>query len=203
MKKLIFLFLLISCYSFGQSKIETIKYTDIKLKYKSIDSKEESKISTILFNKINEYRISKGLKPLQYDTIAVKESKHHSEYVRILVDKSGRISHYEDSTKFSTPDNRYKFYGGYKYKSTCEVIAFGGCNAKETDSLKYEKLAKTILELWKNSAPHNKILLKTDVYFGGGYINIRVMEQGIKGIKHYEMVATFCLVDDGVIKVVE
>ena len=41
----------------------------------------QTKLDTLLFNKINEYRKSKHLKVFIWDTNAYKASKHHTEYL--------------------------------------------------------------------------------------------------------------------------
>lgn len=191
--KLIFLFLFLSLTTFSQTKLDTI-----------------------LFNKVNEYRVSKHLKELKWDISSYKATQHHTLYLvvnnynspknllklikkdrfsttSIILQPLIKYPHQEDSTIFNSPSDRYKHYGGH-YEYIGEVIAVINKNLNDSDSLKFEKLSIEILNGWKNSPEHNEILLTSNVTKGGCSTIIETMEQGIKGNKIYFTSSTFIVV---------
>jgi len=62
---------------------------------------------TMLFNKINAYRDSLGLKKLVWDASAYKMASHHSKYITIINStpyKKGIVCHSEDIDNIDIPD---------------------------------------------------------------------------------------------------
>jgi len=144
------------------------------------ESRFVSKLDSILFNKINEYRVSKNLKELKWDSIAQKESKHHDIYLENTLKTRGTIGHSEDSPIFESSNDRYKYYGGNGW--TLEVVMFSTYVLKNGE---YDRLATFILDCWKKSDGHNKAILKSSANYGGGCTLI----------KDNIVISTFCLVE--------
>lgn len=194
MKLLFALFLMISFSGFGQTKLDSI-----------------------LFNKINEYRVSKHLKTLKWDTCAYKATKRHTEYLvknefysgKRFLDavKSAPLSetqvpvkptlvypHREEDPNFATLGNRYDYYGG-KCMIAGEVIGGNMTCCNDNDPSKNDKLATEILNGWKNSPAHDKILTDPSYTRGCGSVSVEILEQGMKGRKCYYTTSTFLIVD--------
>ena len=196
MKKLIVLFLFISICGFGQTKLDSI-----------------------LFNKINEYRKSKHLKTLKWDTCGYKATKHHTLYLvkncyncpkryldeinklpkdfigTITIKIKGTVSaHEEDSIQFSHSIDRYKYYGGKNNWTIGEVVTGVNRKIKDGDDKIYEYLATDILNSWKNSPGHNTILLYPDMKYGGCSNIIESTDSGIKGYTDYFVTSTFVII---------
>jgi uncharacterized protein YkwD len=173
----------------------------------------QTKFDTILFNKINEYRISKNLNVLKWDTIAYKASEHHTKYIVVedfysfkkiksefkntskdTIFIKFKTSPHNEKAPFYSPSDRYKYYGGKKYESAGEVIAWYCENIKNKDSLKYEKLAIGILELWKKSTLHNKIILDPNATKGCGSTIIEVYDGFLNTFKLYFTTSSFIVI---------
>ncbi len=153
MKKILFIcFLFVNSLAFSQSEMCDV-FTGPQF--------SSSKLDSILFDKINKYRVSKRLKKLVFDTYAVKASNHHSKYQYNKCD----VTHGEDTLK--RPGDRYKYYGG-NTTNVAEVVVGSVCYVKEGDPLYLEKIADSILNMWKKSPPHNAALLDKTATCGGG-----------------------------------
>ena len=155
----------------------------------SLVASGQTSLDTMLFNKINEYRVSKKLKEIKWDTIGYKAARHHSQYLN----GKNFISHYEDSASYKDMDNRYEYFGG-KTDRLSEIIALGCLNIHDNEPCRWDKLADEILNLWKKSPPHNRILLDPTNSSGGGSNAFTIREQGIMGIKNYVVISTFVFI---------
>jgi hypothetical protein len=110
----------------------------------SIAASAQTSLDSALFNKINEYRLSKKLKMIKWDTTSYKAARHHSQYPQ----GKNFISHYEDSAAYEDMDNRYEYFGG-KTDRLSEIIALDCLNIHDDDPCRLDKLAAEILNLWK------------------------------------------------------
>ena len=155
----------------------------------SIAACAQTSLDSALFNKINEYRVSRKLKKITWDTTGYKAARHHSLYLK----GKDFISHYEDSTVYKSMDNRYEYFGG-KTDRLSEIIALGCLNIHDNDPCRWDKLADEILNLWKKSFPHNRIILDPANTSGGGSNAYTIREQGIRGIKNYVIISTFVFI---------
>ena len=106
---------------------------------------------------------------------------------KYLVGK-GFISHTQD--KLTNPSDRYKFFGGDKYASVGENVLSYNLNIKDND-MPLDKISTELVDLWKNSPGHNKILLSKEYKFAGVSCVTRSIETGIKGWENIEIVSTF------------
>ena len=189
----------------------------------SVTVMAQTKLDTILFNKINEYRVSKGLNELKWDLSGYRAVDHHTIYLvyhsynspsrylkaveqlkkeigngtgtkSLVIPCALEYPHQEDSVVFCHFYDRYKYYGGRNEIRGGEVIAGTNRSIKDGDSLVYEKLAVDILEAWKHSPGHNSILLTPKALYGAGSTAVEVLDQGIKGYKLYFTTSTFIVI---------
>jgi len=151
------------------------------------------KIDTLLFNRINKYRSENNLRKITWDSIASKESKHHNIYLKNRCVKKCVIviGHGEDSSLFEHPSNRYVYYGGKDENWSGEIIAYYFTNTKDDGKVLYDKIAYELLDEWKKSPAHNKIILTPDQKAGGCNVLI-LMKPNIMGYTFYYVMATFC-----------
>lgn len=192
--KLLILFLFLSVFGFGQTKLDTL-----------------------LFNKINEYRKSKHLKVFIWDTNAYKASKHHTEYLfdkqwysgkrfieaakaaplnskeeKIYLKSTVPYPHFEEENSvFYSCSDRYEYFSKKKHINSAEVIAGVMECFHDSVNSKYEKLAILTLNAWKGSPEHNAILIDPKYTKGCGSNSIEIVEQGIKNRKCYYVTSTF------------
>lgn len=169
----------------------------------------QTKLDTLVFNKVNEYRIANGLNKIKWDTAAYKASKYHSNYLESLSAKNNYTvvitGHSEKSKGFEDASNRFvKFNGKVKPINggvwLGEIVQTNAKNYKDNDSLKLAKLATEIVEDWKQSPEHNKIMLTSGYNFGGVSCKVVTQLVGIKGLTNYKVWSTFVFVDRSKIK---
>ena len=98
----------------------------------------QTSLDFLLFEKINEYRNSKGLESWVWDQDVWEASYGHNQYLMEL----GRCSHYQEGS-----DSTYT--GGDRYND-------------ETD----EEQSKKILLQWINSSSHHETLLSPRTKYG-------------------------------------
>ena len=138
----------------------------------------QSKLDSLVFEKINQYRSSKSIPVIKWDSDIWKASNHHASYLRKLNGKFIlKISHYEkidlDSIKtLNNPNDRISFYTEFKGGSEC-------VNSTATNRLKnndINRVAYEILDSWKKSPPHNKGILDKDLKFGAICVNYTIIK---------------------------
>ena len=147
----------------------------------------QTKIDSILFDKINKYRISKNLNELKWDTISYKSSNLHTLYLQ----NKNISSHYEDSQQLKTPSDRFKYFGGKN--NVNEIITGVYKNYIDNELLIYDKLMNITLDNWIKSKPHNDILTNPSLKYGGCSTTVLISEQGIKNCKNYSTISVFIL----------
>lgn len=136
----------------------------------SVNCLAQTKLDSLVFEKINEYRISKGLNALAFDVSIWKAANLHSNYLSNINKDIYKtiIGHHEDTLK--TADTRLAKYSKIRcHASECVV----GVNlikiysqAKNNNDFN-DKAATLILNAWIASKPHNAILLDPIAKFGG------------------------------------
>jgi uncharacterized protein YkwD len=150
----------------------------------------QTKLDSLVFEKVNQYRIENGLKEFKFDSVCFKASKHHTSY---LV-KTGRVGHSEDSLK--EPKDRMKVFDKKnKWTIICEVaLSTKPRNIKDIDIDINEKLATDVVNGWKSSKDHNNILLDKNCSFSGVSCFIIKRPFGINGINNYRVISTMLIV---------
>lgn len=158
----------------------------------------QTKLDTLVFNKINEYRVSKGLNKLLWDTIAFKASKCHSDYLEGLAAKTNyktiTTGHSESTKGLEHSWNRYAYFGGV-FKSVGEIVLTNSLNFKDNDASKLTKLVDILVKQWKDSPEHNKIMITSNYNFGGVSCKVVTKSVGLKGFTNYQIWSTFVFVD--------
>ena len=113
-----------------------------------------------IINEINKYRLENGLKELTYDVRADSSAKYHSTYLA----KLGMVCHLEDieidgSNLLHDIDDRMAKYGVTKYWVIGENVA----GVFDTSNLCIDTLVHKVIQGWKDSPGHNKIMLNKDI----------------------------------------
>jgi uncharacterized protein YkwD len=156
----------------------------------------QTKLDSLVFTKVNQYRIEKGLKEVKFDTATFKAAKHHTSYLyrkNLDIWPNSISGHTEDTLVDFT--NRYEFYAPKKrYLHIAEVALSISKNYKVDDTTILEKMSTEIIEGWKSSPKHNKILLTGDFVFAGVNCQYFSNPTGIKSSLNYRIVGTMLFV---------
>jgi uncharacterized protein YkwD len=108
---------------------------------------------------VNEYRVENHLCPFTWDTIMFKVAVNQSNYMS----STGHLNHNQlkmDSTKFKVAPNFGTKFTSQGVNFNCTV--YENCGVVfNTDKLSNDAIAKDIVEAWKKSPPHNKLLLNS------------------------------------------
>ncbi len=153
----------------------------------------DHKLDSILFVKINEYRISKGVKALIWDSASYEATKHHSLYLfKINTDIEKTICTHTQRLDvgikiLETPKDRYMYFGGKSVNSVGECAA-GGVVVYVLDL--HEEMSIEILDQWKKSPPHNLGLLDSTSEFGSVASSLREVGN-FRNRKGYMSYSTF------------
>jgi uncharacterized protein YkwD len=166
----------------------------------TIGQNSDYKLDSTLFVKINEYRISKGVNTLVWDTVAYKAAQHHAIYLYKLNEKDVTKSictHVEKEDVgvkiLKNPEDRYNYY---KSKNQKEPQYVGECAANSVTYVKsniYEEVANSILKQWQNSPQHNTGLLSQKDY--GSVSSVFKKEQGFRNTTVVESYSSFILIE--------
>lgn len=155
----------------------------------------QSKLDSLVFDKVNQYRKSNNLQELKWDSICFKASRHHTSYLyrkNINIWPKSICGHSEDTLK--THSDRYNFYSNNKrFIHMGEVAQVISKNYMIDDSDYLNKMANSILEAWKSSPKHNQILLKSDFVFGGVNCQYFTKPTGIITSVNYRIISTMLL----------
>jgi uncharacterized protein YkwD len=159
----------------------------------------QSKLDTLVFNKINEYRKSLKLKPVEWDNVCYKAATHHSNYLvrkNLSVWPSTFCGHNEDTLKSAsdrwTKYSKRKLIGGIG--EICQTVPR---NIKNVDSnTYYNKMAETILDNWKNSPKHNAIMIDPSYKKFGVSCKYFTKPNGFTNSKMYVFVPTGVFVEE-------
>ena len=116
----------------------------------------QANLEKILFEKICDYRYSKGLSCWTWDDDIWYVSDTHNDY---QIDE-GEIGHYESDYDKGSVGRRYTYYNiEWNYAGeNCAVV-----NSYDKSE---EEIASTILANWIKSPPHLKLLLSKQGKFG-------------------------------------
>lgn len=117
----------------------------------------QSSLDSLVFKKINQYRLTLRLSELQWSDTIYNGSKHHTDYLYTYNnnDFSGKImtGHDEDVCFADIEKETFETqHFKYHFNEECVTIFFGKMAMKE------EVLANWIVRRWEYSPLHNKIL---------------------------------------------
>ena len=148
-------------------------------------SYSQTKLDSLILNEINDYRLSKGIERVDFDTIAFKCASLQSDTMLV----KGYVGH-NNYGEFKTLPDRFKFFGGdirnYKIAEVCNFISI---NVKN-DSTYLQKIALKVVNSWKGSEEHNRKLLNPEYNFIGVSSKIEAISVGIKNHTHYQVYST-------------
>ena len=147
----------------------------------------QSKLDSLVLVKVNEYRISKGLTKVQFDTVSYKAADNQASF---LFKNDSIIGHNQNNIGFETPGKRYIYFGGNEHASTAEVCNVVNTNLKVDNNDYLNNLAKLIVDAWKNSFEHNKILIDSKYKFAGVSTKVTTTNTGVKNWTHYDIKST-------------
>jgi uncharacterized protein YkwD len=154
----------------------------------------QTKLDSLVLVKVNEYRISKGLTKVQFDTVSFLAADNQASY---LFKNDSVVGHSQKNTGFETPNKRYIYFGGNEHASTAEVCnGVPNLNIKDSDTMRLDKIATAIVESWKKSPDHNKILITAKYKFAGVGTKVKTSKSGFvdkvtkEPLIHYKIKAT-------------
>ena len=109
----------------------------------------QTKLDYLVLEKINEYRVEKGLNQVMWSDKSYKVSKYHNDY-QFRVEKATHFG----VGNMKTPSDRFKFYNIPFIRMGENIL----CTYVD-EGTTMDDLATRIFNRWKNSPPHNKTLL--------------------------------------------
>ena len=127
----------------------------------------------LIFEKVNEYRVANGCKPLKYDTIIYKVAKDHNDFLKNKTQLTHdqptpgkrtiqeRLLHYLDVEKYSIGENiarTFVLIPTYNYDKK-------GKTAISTAKT-YNEAATYMLNTWMQSKYHNENILNKKYTLG-------------------------------------
>ncbi len=163
------------------------KFISILFLLLSVSVFAQSKLDSLVLVKVNEYRTSLGLNKIQFDTISFLAANNQASY---LFKNDSIVGHDQKNIGFETPGKRYIYFGGNKNASTAEVCNNVNTNLKVNNNTYLNNLAKLIVDAWKNSFEHNKILIDSKYKFAGVSTKVTTTNTGVKNWTHYDIKST-------------
>ena len=148
--------------------------------------------------------MSLGLCSLKWDTIAYKAAYHHSVYldrVNTNLDSIYIMGHSEDSAIFNSPSDRYRYYGG-RVCGVSECALLNQFGVRDDDSLALDKIAQSMVDVWKKSKKHNDIMIKPTLTSGAiSCFGNRVSRCQFQGRRIHSYFATFVFLSPMVVTI--
>jgi uncharacterized protein YkwD len=147
----------------------------------------QTKLDSLVLVKVNEYRTSKGLTKVDFDTVSFLSADNQANY---LFKNDSIVGHSQKNTGFETPNKRYIYFGGNERSSTAEVCNSVNTNLKVNNDMYLDNLANLIVDAWKSSFEHNKILIDPKYKFAGVSTKSIIISTGVKNWTHYDIKST-------------
>jgi uncharacterized protein YkwD len=163
------------------------KIISILLLFLSVSAFAQTKLDSLVLVKVNEYRTSKGLNKAQFDIISYKAAENQASY---LYKHDSIVGHDQNNIGLETPGKRYIYFGGNENASIAEVCNAVDTNLRVDNDVYLDNLAKLILDAWKGSFEHNKILIDPKYKFAGVSTKIKDSSTGVKNWTHYDIKST-------------
>jgi uncharacterized protein YkwD len=160
--------------------------TTILLFLFSLSLLAQTSIDSLVLIKVNQYRNSKGLESVIFSDVNFKSASHHTNYMV----KNSVITHSEDT--LVDPSDRLKFYG-CTFTNFGENILLTNKNFKSNDPEMNDKIATEIVNIWKKSPGHNKILLDKRFRYIGTSTALETRSVNIKNWLNVTVVSTLVM----------
>lgn len=125
----------------------------------TITSYGQTKLDSLIFDMVNEYRVSNGLTAWVWDDNTFLIAEKHNEYQVKISDISHKeLQDVEDHKEVSRLAHRFDvvFTNWMRCGENIAVV--------NTLDLSVEEIAATTLEMWIASPPHNRTLLQPTKY---------------------------------------
>ena len=163
------------------------KLITILFLFTSVTLFAQTKLDSLVLVKVNDYRTSKGLDKVEFDNICYKSAENQASY---LFKNDRIVGHDQNNIGFENPGKRYIYFGGNEHASTAEVCNVVNTNLKVDNDDYLNNLAKLIVDAWKNSFEHNKILIDNKYKFAGVSTKVTTTNTGVKNWTHYDIKST-------------
>ncbi|MDG1476655.1 MAG: CAP domain-containing protein [Vicingaceae bacterium] len=139
----------------------------------------QTSIDSSLFRLINEYRQQNSIKELTWSDNLFRMAEHHSRYLILLNYDSLKttVSHFErldleDFVEIDNPVDRFQHYENSSADAWGETVS----GVAKISNYMASDLPEAILDGWKKSPKHNKIVLKKDFQYAGCSIVVVIKE---------------------------
>lgn len=163
----------------------------------------QTKLDSMLFDKVNDYRESQGISRLMWDNDVYKAANHHSTYLKLINKDSLKtvMTHAESKNVEGFEELMYFTDRISKYvKRDCILSSENITGTLKGPRFPEEKLVDIIFENWKKSKKHCKIMLSTEVKSGACSIVVFVGDfyltvENKKSVKMQKSFATINFAD--------
>ncbi len=156
--------------------------------FSQLTESETEKLRLELSTRINNLRISKGVKPLIFNDTLKKAAEFHSEYMA----DNDVLTHDEKPTKYSTPEKRVHAFDGKNFEYIGENVLFSTVQSFPLKKKDIPTLAEEMFTNWKNSPGHYANMTNPEYVYGdlGFKANMKksvVFATHVFGKKGYEV----------------
>jgi uncharacterized protein YkwD len=127
----------------------------------SLSCSSQTELDKLVFEKVNQYRKSKGISVLLWCDKAYNSSKQHSIYLK----NEEELSHNEKSNTPTTLSRlkKHNVTNIVSYGENCAQIITGSDEEYSSNEI----LSTIIVDSWKKSPIHNKIMLSNNFTYTG------------------------------------
>ena len=126
----------------------------------TLNSYGQDVLDSLVFERINDYRIENGVQPLILDTSIYKAAYHHAKYLHDNGYPGSyplNSGHYEKVLE--KPSDRLKAQGVLFLACGENITTFTVNFVGEDGWIDMEKTASKVLDVWVNSPSHHKLLI--------------------------------------------
>jgi uncharacterized protein YkwD len=158
----------------------------------SILSFSQTKLDSLIFDKLNKYRDSLVLQKLEWDFSSFKSAKNQSTYLSNSSTSDKIVcGHEQKNPGYETAIKRYfKLSGKQPIVFFSEVCSFVNVNKKESDSEDYiyNLIADKVIKGFMSSPEHNSAITNIKAKFAGVSTIYKLEENGFKKDTKYWLV---------------
>ena len=130
--------------------------------FSQLTDKDNAILRQELSERINNLRISKGLKPLIFNDTLKKAAVFHSTYMA----KNDVLSHDQKQSKFATPAKRVLAFDGQEFERVGENVLYSTPQNFPIKKKEIILLAEEMFNSWKNSPGHYANMIEPEYVFG-------------------------------------
>jgi len=175
--KTLILILLLPLSVLGQTRTVTLdEISEFNSKFDSVYSNFSVDSLNIHFEKcLNEYRLSKGVPLVSYNSDLNVVSKEQSDFCSVL----GKLTHYQYENKSKeSPEDRMTFYGFNSDLIGEDLIKYPSkltfFNYYKSSMSIYDVISKSFIDSWSKSEGHNAMLLTSN----GKMVSLSITRKG-------------------------